>query len=68
MIKKILIYLVQLYQRYAPARIRQNCRFEPSCSNYMIMSIKKYGTKKGLLKGIDRLKRCKPPNGGLDLP
>ena len=66
--KSVLISLIQLYQKKAPARIRNSCRFEPSCSEYMILAIKKYGTYKGLLKGINRLQRCKIPNGGIDVP
>jgi len=66
--KKILILLVRLYQKTAPTRIRNSCRFEPSCSEYMILSLQKYGVRKGLTKGLDRLKRCKIPNGGMDYP
>lgn len=66
--KRFLIYLITVYQKYAPMHIRQACRFEPSCSNYMMMALEKYGVFKGLYKGIGRLGRCKPPNGGLDLP
>jgi putative component of membrane protein insertase Oxa1/YidC/SpoIIIJ protein YidD len=34
----------------------------------MILSLQKYGVRKGLTKGLDRLKRCKIPNGGMDYP
>ena len=44
------------------------CRFEPSCSQYMILSLQKYGLWKGLAKGIDRLKRCRAKDGGFDEP
>ncbi|MBR5314328.1 MAG: membrane protein insertion efficiency factor YidD [Clostridia bacterium] len=66
--KRILICLVQMYQRFAPDSIRKKCRFEPSCSQYMILSLKKYGLWKGLAKGIDRLKRCNTQDGGFDYP
>lgn len=66
--KFLIIILVRLYQRYAPKSIRMKCRFEPSCSEYMILSINKYGTVKGLIKGIKRLKRCNINNGGFDYP
>lgn len=66
--KKILICFIQIYQRYAPASIRNKCRFEPSCSEYMILSLNKYGLCKGLLKGIRRLTRCNIHNGGFDYP
>jgi putative membrane protein insertion efficiency factor len=64
----ILILFIRLYQKAAPARIRNSCRFEPTCSEYMALSIQKYGVRKGVKKGIDRLIRCKPPNDGLDYP
>ena len=67
-LKKALIWFVHLYQRYAPDEVRLKCVFEPSCSEYMILAIKKYGGFKGVLKGVQRLLRCHPPNGGKDYP
>lgn len=66
--KQIVIYSVCIYQRFAPDSIRNKCRFEPSCSEYMILAIQKYGLAKGLRKGIDRLKRCNVDGGGYDEP
>lgn len=66
--KVILICCVRIYQRYAPEGVRRKCRFEPSCSQYMILSLEKYGVIKGFAKGIDRLKRCNIDNGGFDFP
>jgi len=40
------------------------CRFRPTCSNYAIQSIKKYGIIKGGIKTIWRLLRCNPWNKG----
>lgn len=67
-LKSILIFLVECYQILAPDRVRMKCRFEPSCSDYMIASIKKYGSIKGFIRGIKRINRCKYPNGGYDNP
>lgn len=67
-LKRILICLIRIYQRFAPDYIRNKCRFEPSCSQYMILSLQKYGLCKGLVKGIDRLRRCNAKNGGFDYP
>lgn len=64
--KKCIICLIRIYQRYAPDSVRDKCRFEPSCSQYMIIALQKYGLVKGLKKGIDRLKRCNINNGGFD--
>ena len=68
MAKSVAIWLVQLYQNLAPDKVRNRCLFEPSCSNYMILAIEKYGFFKGVAKGIGRLMRCTPPNGGIDEP
>ena len=66
--KRALIWLVHLYQNKAPDEIRLKCVFEPSCSEYMILAVNKYGFLRGLFKGIRRLLRCHPPNGGVDYP
>lgn len=42
--------LIQFYQWTAPKRVRNSCRFEPSCSEYMISAINKYGVKNGVIK------------------
>lgn len=64
--KQILILFVKLYQNLAPISIRKNCRFEPSCSDYMILAIEKYGALKGTLKGFNRIYRCSTGDGGFD--
>lgn len=67
-LRRILICIVRIYQRYAPDSIRNKCRFEPSCSEYMILSLEKYGVIKGLPKGVRRLTRCNINHGGYDYP
>ena len=64
----IIIWFIRVYQRYAPEEVRLSCVFEPSCSEYMILSIKKFGVIWGGIKGIKRLRRCHLPNGGVDYP
>ena len=67
-LKKAVICAVKVYQRYAPDTVRNKCRFEPSCSEYMILAIEKYGIIKGARKGINRLRRCNVNDGGFDYP
>ncbi len=57
--KRIIIYLLRGYQ-VIPFIGHNMCRFTPTCSEYMIEAIDKYGVKKGLVLGIKRLKRCHP--------
>ena len=59
---------IKLYQWFAPVHIRDRCRFEPSCSNFALLAIEKYGIIKGGIKAIDRLRRCNINNGGFDEP
>lgn len=66
--KKAVIWLIHLYQNKASDKTRLRCVFEPSCSEYMILAIEKYGALVGIFKGIKRLLRCHPPNGGIDYP
>lgn len=63
-----LIGMILMYKAYAPINIRSNCRYMPSCSTYMIMSISKYGIILGITIGIKRISRCKVPYGGYDYP
>ena len=66
--KRACIWLIRLYQYIAPDRVRLRCVFYPSCSEYMILAIQKYGTLSGIARGIARLRRCHAPNGGEDFP
>ncbi len=66
--KRAALCAVRIYQRYAPAAVRNKCRFEPSCSQYMALAITKYGLVKGVFKGIGRLRRCNGDHGGFDYP
>ena len=68
MAKPLLRHAIMLYQRFAPQRIRSACVFEPTCSNYMLQAVEKYGFIRGVWKGIRRLLRCRYPNFGTDEP
>ena len=68
LIKRSALGTVLAYKAWAPLDVRGKCRFEPTCSTYMILAIRKYGLIRGIIKGIKRIKRCKPPNGGVDYP
>lgn len=68
--KKICIWLLKGYQK-AISPIFQffgiHCKFYPSCSEYMMQAIKKYGCIKGIYLGIKRLLKCHPfAKGGYD--
>jgi len=66
MLKKIFIYLIRGYQK-ATFFLRPSCRFYPSCSNYSIEAIEKYGAFKGGWLTLKRISRCHPfKEGGYD--
>lgn len=66
---KVLIGLVRVYQYTISPLIGQRCRFYPSCSNYFIEAIRKYGALRGSIRGIWRILRCNPWSpGGIDPP
>ncbi len=64
----LLIGLVGLYQWTIGPMLGSRCRFEPSCSEYFIGSVRKYGAIRGSLRGIWRICRCNPWNPGGDDP
>jgi len=65
-IDKAIISFVRLYQKIPHPRF---CKFEPSCSAYMILAVEKHGGVKGFVKGIARILRCNAfSNGGKDYP
>ncbi len=64
-----LIALVRCYQLVISPWIGPVCRFQPSCSNYMIAAVRKHGPLKGSLRGVLRICRCHPLHpGGYDPP
>ena len=54
-LKNAVIGAVKLYQHYAPEEIRRRCLFKPTCSEYAILAIKKYGLFFGLIKTYIRV-------------
>lgn len=56
------------YRRVRPASVGQRCVFDPSCSRYAELALRKHGLIRGLAAVLVRLHRCKPANGGTDLP
>ena len=67
--RRLLVLGVRLYQLTLGRVIGNHCRFEPSCSNYFILAVEKYGAVRGSLRGIWRICRCNPFHpGGHDPP
>ena len=66
--KKILIGLVKIYQKYLlPLKGHSTCIYFPTCSQYAVEAIEKYGALKGGLLAVWRILRCNPfAKGGYD--
>jgi uncharacterized protein len=67
--RKLLIGVLRLYQAAVSPYLGDCCRFYPSCSEYMIGSIRLNGAVVGTLDGIRRIVKCHPFHpGGVDEP
>ena len=58
--KWVFIFPVRLYQKTLSPMLGANCRFQPSCSQYMIEAIEEWGVMKGIYLGTRRILRCHP--------
>ena len=66
-LKSVLILIVRGYQKFISPMFPPTCRFYPTCSEYFIQAVQKYGPFKGSWIGIKRILRCHPGNpGGYD--
>jgi len=69
LLEAVLIGMVRAYQTVLRPILPSVCRFEPSCSEYFIQAVQKYGPLRGACKGAWRICRCNPfCQGGLDPP
>jgi putative membrane protein insertion efficiency factor len=72
MLKKTIIFLIKLYQHtlspdHGPLRFFRHvgaCRFRPTCSEYAMAAVEKYGAFKGSWLAFRRLLKCHPFNSG----
>ena len=65
--KQIVLAPIRFYQYAISPMFGRRCRFFPSCSEYTVDAVNKYGVFKGLRLGLGRICRCHPWNpGGFD--
>jgi hypothetical protein len=60
-------WLIRGYQKFISPILPPSCRYTPSCSQYTLQAVEKYGIFKGLWLGLKRILRCHPfTKGGYD--
>jgi putative membrane protein insertion efficiency factor len=65
--KKILISMIRFYQKYISPMKGTKCPYIPTCSQYGLEAIEKYGAVKGSILAAWRILRCNPfSKGGYD--
>lgn len=65
--KKFVISILRFYKKFISPALPDSCRFYPTCSEYAVAAVGKYGVLKGSIKSIYRIIRCNPFNkGGYD--
>jgi len=65
----LLVAAARVYQWTLSPLVGQQCRFQPTCSAYFIVAVRKYGAIRGTWLGVRRIARCHPFNpGGYDPP
>jgi uncharacterized protein len=62
-LSRLLIFAVLAYRATLGLVMGGNCRFHPTCSQYMIDAVQKYGPLRGAWRGIKRIGRCHPWGG-----
>lgn len=63
MIARLLILIVRGWQRGPSAILPPTCRYQPTCSGYAIVALRRYGALKGGWLAAKRIARCHPWGG-----
>jgi uncharacterized protein len=65
--RKAVVHTLRFYKRFLSPLLPSACRFHPTCSEYMLEAVEKYGVARGVRMGCGRLLRCHPfRQGGFD--
>ncbi len=62
--KSVLLWLIRFYRRHISPLHSPCCRFSPTCSQYALEAVSKYGALRGGYLALRRLLRCNPFNKG----
>lgn len=64
MLKGILVFTIRFYQKWISPMKKPSCRFYPTCSEYAIQAIQKYGGIRGTAMSAKRILKCHPFHPG----
>jgi putative membrane protein insertion efficiency factor len=62
--REVVIGTLRLYKRWLSPLLPSACRYHPTCSEYMMEAVARYGVLTGVGRGIARILRCHPFTGG----
>ncbi|MDR2268387.1 MAG: membrane protein insertion efficiency factor YidD [Holosporaceae bacterium] len=68
--RALIVAVIRFYQKCISIHLKSQCKFYPTCSEYALMSIEKFGLRRGIWKTLRRLAKCHPLSrrGGIDFP
>lgn len=65
--KLIILSVVKFYRKFISPAMPPSCRFYPTCSQYALTSVERFGAMKGSWLAIKRISKCHPfHDGGID--
>jgi uncharacterized protein len=62
--RELVIRLLRLYKQWLSPLLPVACRFQPTCSEYMMQAVARHGTIRGVSLGVVRLLKCHPFHAG----
>ncbi len=66
-LRSIVLAPVRVYQRAISPAIPRRCKYHPTCSEYAVTAVRRYGILRGVVLAVWRLLRCNPwSHGGVD--
>jgi len=63
-VQRLVIVLLRFYKKFLSPLLPSACRYYPTCSEYMIEAVRRYGAARGVWLGLRRLLRCHPFHAG----
>ncbi|MFN7924113.1 MAG: membrane protein insertion efficiency factor YidD [Bryobacteraceae bacterium] len=65
--RALIVSSLRIYKQWVSPMLPTACRFHPTCSEYMMEAVERYGVTRGVWMGLKRLARCQPfCQGGFD--